>query len=125
MTHLIKKRTLVPCLPAIPDQVGGHGKGGARGAKSPRATKGRQHQLTLATYHGRTLRLDEHLAQLEVELANVRWHILVLCEIQGQGEDTVTLESGHFIYNREGNRLPIKEEVLSWFRSVVFILLAL
>ncbi|XP_022829298.1 craniofacial development protein 2-like [Spodoptera litura] len=104
MARHFKKRPLVPGRPAIPGQVGGHGNGGTGGAKNPRATKGRQHQLTLATYNGRTLRLDEHLAQLEVELGSMRWHILGLSEVRRQGEDTVTFKSGHLMYFREGDQ---------------------
>lgn len=75
------------------------------GAKNPRVTDGRQTQLTLATYNGRTLRLDEHLVQLEEELEKVRWHILGLSEVRREGEDTITLESGHLMYFREGDQL--------------------
>jgi hypothetical protein len=58
----------------------------------------------LATYNGRTLRLDSHLAKLEVELGKIRWHILGLCEVRREGEDTMTLESGHLMYFREGDQ---------------------
>ena len=98
------QRPSVPGRSAIPSQGGGSGNGGARSAKNPRVMVGRQPQLTLATYNRRTLRLDEHLAQLEEELPNIRWHILVLCEVRREGEDTVTLESGHLMYFREGDQ---------------------
>ncbi|RVE49548.1 hypothetical protein evm_005776 [Chilo suppressalis] len=54
-----------------------------------------QKTLNLATYNGRTLRLDSHLAQLEEELRHIRWHVLGLSEVRRAGEDTLTLESGH------------------------------
>ncbi|XP_050360319.1 uncharacterized protein LOC126780097 [Nymphalis io] len=104
MAHTYMQRPLVPGRPVVPGQGGGHGKGGAGGAKNPRVTVGRQHRLTLATYNGRTLRLDEHLAQLEEQLRNIRLHILGLCEIRRKGEDTIALESGHFMYFREGDQ---------------------
>ncbi|KAI8440552.1 hypothetical protein MSG28_001794 [Choristoneura fumiferana] len=46
-----------------------------------------------------------HLAQLEVELEKIRWHILGLSEVRREGEDTLTLESGHLLYYREGDQL--------------------
>ncbi|XP_059051337.1 craniofacial development protein 2-like [Achroia grisella] len=104
MTGPTQPWPLVPGRSAIPGQGGGYGNGRARGAKNPRATVGRQHSLTLATYNGRTLRLDEHLAQLEEELKYIRWHILGLCEVRREGEDTMTLESGHLMYFREGEQ---------------------
>jgi hypothetical protein len=67
--------------------------GGLRGGHHPK--------LTLATYNGRTLRLDSHLAQLEVELGKIRWHILGLCEVCKEGQDTITLESSHLMYFHE------------------------
>ncbi|RVE45805.1 hypothetical protein evm_009555 [Chilo suppressalis] len=60
-------------------------------------------QDDLATYNGRTLRLDSHLAQLEEELNHIRWHVLGLSEVRSEGEDTLTLESGHLMYFREGD----------------------
>jgi hypothetical protein len=62
---------------------------------------GHQSKLTLATYNGCTLRLDSHLAQLEVELGKIRWLVLELCEVRREREDTITLESGHSQYLRE------------------------
>ena len=96
----------VPGRPAIPGHGSGHGNGGAGGAKNPRATSGYHtlQKLTLATFNGRTLRLDQHLAQLEVELENIKWHVLGLCEVRREGEDTVTLDSGHLLYFREGDK---------------------
>ncbi|XP_064076267.1 craniofacial development protein 2-like [Vanessa tameamea] len=99
-----KPRPPVPGGPAIPRHGGDGGNGGTRGAKNHRATGGHHNRLTLATYNGRTLRLDSHLAQLEVELGKIRWHILGLCEVRREGEDTVTLESGHLMYFREGDQ---------------------
>lgn len=60
LTEKLKNQPTVPGLPAIPGQDGGHGNGGARGPKYPRATEGRQHQLTLATYNGAARRAEEH-----------------------------------------------------------------
>lgn len=68
----------------------GLGYGGVEGAKNLRATNG-CHKPTLATYNGRSLRLDEGLVELEEELKNVRWHVLGLSEVRIQGEDTMTL----------------------------------
>ncbi|RVE42997.1 hypothetical protein evm_012343 [Chilo suppressalis] len=94
----------VPGSPAITGHGGDHGNGGARGVKNLRATGGHHKRLTLATYNGRTLRLDSHLAQLEVELGKIRWHILGLREVRREGEDTITLESGHLMYFRGGDQ---------------------
>lgn len=104
MSSTKKPRPLVPGSPAIPGHGGDRGYGGAGGAKNLRVTGGHQTKLTLATYNGRTLRLDSHLAQLEVELGKIRWHILGLCEVRREGEDTITLESGHLMYFREGDQ---------------------
>jgi hypothetical protein len=76
---------------------GNHGNGGVEGAKNLRVTEGHHPKLTLATYNGRTLRLYLHLVQFKVELGKIRWHILGLCEVRREGEDTITLESGHLI----------------------------
>lgn len=99
-----KRRPLVPGHPAIPSHGSDYGNGRVGGAKNPRVTAGYHKRLTLATYNGRTLRLDEHLAQLESELSNIRWHILGLSEVRREGEDTLTLESGHLFYFREGGQ---------------------
>nr|ADI61818.1 endonuclease-reverse transcriptase [Bombyx mori] len=99
-----KRRSLVPGHPAIPSHGSDYGNGRVGGAKNPRVTAGYHKRLTLATYNGRTLRLDEHLAQLESELSNIRWHILGLSEVRREGEDTLTLESGHLFYFREGGQ---------------------
>ncbi|RVE49141.1 hypothetical protein evm_006262 [Chilo suppressalis] len=99
-----KPRPPVPGSPAIPGHGGDHGNCGAGGAKNLRATGGHHKRLTLATYNGRTLRLDSHLAQLEVELGKIRWHILGLNEVRREGEDTITLESGHLMYFRGGDQ---------------------
>ena len=99
-----KKRPPVPGSPIIPGYGSGRGHGGAGGAKNPRATRGCQTKLTLATYNGRTLRLDHHLSELEVELSRINWGILGLSEVRRAGEDTLTLDSGHLLYFREGGR---------------------
>ncbi|XP_041980242.1 craniofacial development protein 2-like [Aricia agestis] len=99
---LRKRWPLVPGSGTIPGHGSGHGNGTARGANNLRATD-RYHQLDLATYNGRTLRLEDHLVELEVELEKIRWHVLGLCEVRRQGEDTMTLPSGHLFYFREGD----------------------
>lgn len=106
MNNTQSQRPLVPGRPAIPGQGGGHGNGRVGGAKNPRATAGHpKSKLTLATYNGKTIRLDHHLTQVETELEKIKWHIVGLCEVRRQGEDTVTLPSGHLFYYREGDKL--------------------
>jgi hypothetical protein len=96
-----KPRSSVPGSSAISGHGGDHGNGAMEGAKNlRRVTVGHHPKLTLATYNERTLRLDSHLAQLEVELGKIKWHILGLCEVC-KGEDTITLESGHLMYFHE------------------------
>ncbi|KAJ0179891.1 hypothetical protein K1T71_004482 [Dendrolimus kikuchii] len=96
---------LVPGGPASPGYGSGRGNYGEEGARNLRVTGGCQrNQLTLATYNGRTIRLDNHLAELEVELSHIKWHILGLSEVRREGEDTITLESGHLLYFREGDK---------------------
>lgn len=104
MNSAQKTRPSVPGSPAIPGQGSGRGNGGAEGAKNPRVTVGCQPNIYLATYNGRSLRLDEHLAELEAELSRINWSILGLCEVRREGEDTITLDSGHLLYFREGDR---------------------
>ncbi|KAJ0182129.1 hypothetical protein K1T71_002851 [Dendrolimus kikuchii] len=100
-----RKWPSVPGDPAIPGYGSGRGNGGVEGANSLRVTGGCQlTKLTLATYNGRTIRLDNHLTELEVELSRINWHILGLSEVRREGEDTITLESGHLLYFREGDR---------------------
>ncbi|KAJ0183167.1 hypothetical protein K1T71_001143 [Dendrolimus kikuchii] len=100
-----RKWPSVPGDPAIPGYGSGRGNGGVEGANSLRVTGGCQlTKLTLATYNGRTIRLDSHLTELEVELSRINWHILGLSEVRREGEDTITLESGHLLYFREGDR---------------------
>ncbi|RVE42210.1 hypothetical protein evm_013143 [Chilo suppressalis] len=103
MINATLSRPPVPGSPAIPSQGGGLGYGRTGGAKNLRVTVGRQKTLNLATYNGRTLRLDSHLAQLEEELNHIRWHVLGLSEVRREGEDMLTLESGHLMYFREGD----------------------
>ena len=105
MNKVQKQRPPVPGGPAIPGHGSGHGNGGTGGAKNHRVTAGYQRRLHLATYNGRSMRLDHHLAELEVELGRINWHILGLSEVRRQGEDTITLESGHLLYFREGDQL--------------------
>ncbi|XP_046966937.1 craniofacial development protein 2-like [Vanessa cardui] len=100
-----KKRLSVPGSPAILDYGSGRGNGGAEGAKNSRVTVGCQHKrLYLACYNGRTLRLEHYLAELEVELGHINWHVLGLSEVRREGEDTITLESGHLLYFRQGDQ---------------------
>nr|ADI61810.1 endonuclease-reverse transcriptase [Bombyx mori] len=98
-----KKRPPVPGSFTIPGYGSSHGNGKAGGAKNPRATDS-YHQMTLATLNTRTLRLDEHIEELEAELGRIRWHVLGLCEVRRQGEDVITLDSGHLFYFREGDQ---------------------
>ncbi|CAG9134350.1 unnamed protein product [Plutella xylostella] len=50
-------------------------------------------------------REDEKMVELEVELSKIKWDILGLSEVRREGEDTMTLESGHMLYHREGDQL--------------------
>ncbi|CAG9134977.1 unnamed protein product [Plutella xylostella] len=105
---LMPRRTCyfkVPDSPTIPDYGSGLGNGRAWGAKNPRATNGCHQRLQLATYNARTLREDEKMVELEVELSKIKWDILGLSEVRREGEDTMTLESGHMLYHREGDQL--------------------
>ncbi|KAJ0179398.1 hypothetical protein K1T71_005110 [Dendrolimus kikuchii] len=100
-----RKRHSVPGDLAIPGYGSGRGNCGVEGDKSLRVTGGCQlAKLTLATYNGRTIRLDSHLTEMELELSRINWHILGFSEVRREGEDTVTLESGHLFYFREGDR---------------------
>lgn len=51
-----------------------------------------------------TLRLDEKLVELEEEMDKLRWDIVRLSEIRRQGEDTITLQSGHLFFYRVGEQ---------------------
>ncbi|CAH2097258.1 unnamed protein product [Euphydryas editha] len=95
-------RPSVPGGPTIPGHGSGCGNGGAEGAKNLRGTGG-CFVTNLATYNGRSLRLDHHLTELEVELSHIKWSILGLSEVRRQGEDTMILDSGHLFYFREGD----------------------
>lgn len=107
MTRSRKQRPSVPGGPAIPGhRGGGHGHGGAEGAKNLREGYGRHKQrLHLATFNARSLKDDAYIAELESELGHINWHILGLSEVRRQGEDMITLESGHLLYYREGDRV--------------------
>ncbi|KAJ0181232.1 hypothetical protein K1T71_003317 [Dendrolimus kikuchii] len=84
-----RKWPSVPGDPAIPGYRSGRDNGGVEGANSLRVTGGCQlTKLTLATYNGRTIRLDSHHTELEVELSRINWHILGLSEVRREGEDT-------------------------------------
>ncbi|XP_062526852.1 craniofacial development protein 2-like [Bombyx mori] len=101
-------RPLVPGGPAIPGYGSGHGNGGAGGAKNPRQRHGyhppKRRPLALVTHNVRTLRLDEKLVELEEEMDKLRWDVIGLSEIRRQGEDTITLQSGHLFFYREGEQ---------------------
>ena len=45
------------------------------------------------------------MVELEVELSKIKWDILGLSEVRREGEDTMTLESSHMLYHREGDQL--------------------
>lgn len=93
-----KPRPLVPGSPA-----NGRGNGGEEGANNHQDTEGCQRKrLTLATYNGRWIRLDDHLAELEVGLSRINWLILGLLGIRREGEDTITLE--HLLYFQKGDK---------------------
>lgn len=98
------QRPPVPGSSTIPGHGGGHGNGRAGGAKNPRSA-GHHKQLTIGTFNTRTLRRDEDVEELEVELRSIKWHILGLSEVRREGEDTVILESGNLFYYREGDQL--------------------
>ncbi|XP_048481070.1 uncharacterized protein LOC125489368, partial [Plutella xylostella] len=100
-----KPRPPVPGSPTIPDYGSGLGNGRAGRAKNPRVTNGCHQRLQLATYNAWTLREDEKMVELEVELSKIKWDILGLSEVHREGEDTMTLESGHMLYHREGDQL--------------------
>lgn len=55
--------------------------------------------MILAAYNRRTLKL-------EIELDKIRWLILGLSEVGREGEDAVTLESGHLLYFQEASVFP-------------------
>ena len=123
-----KKWPSVPGGSVIPDHGSSRGNGGTEGVKNLRATVSCQHRrLYLACYNGRMLRLDHHLAELEVELGHINWHVLGLSEVLGAGEDTKILESGHLLYFRQGDQnsqgvvgfLVNKASVAKLWKSVV------
>lgn len=86
---------------------GGHGNDVVEGAKNPRDMDGYRNLLNLATYKGRTLRLNKHITELEVELNRINWDFVGLSEVRRQGEGTITLESRHLLYYREGAQLSL------------------
>ncbi|XP_026318756.1 uncharacterized protein LOC113229400 [Hyposmocoma kahamanoa] len=73
------KKRRPPGRLTIPGQASGLGNGKTGGAKNLRVTEG-CHKLTLTTYNGRSLRLDESLMQLEVELDKIRWRRRIPCQ---------------------------------------------
>lgn len=56
-SHIIFRFPILGSL-AIPGHSGDHGYGKAGGAKNLRVAAGHHNRLTLATYNGRTLRLN-------------------------------------------------------------------
>ncbi|XP_038206257.1 uncharacterized protein LOC119828225 [Zerene cesonia] len=99
-------RPLVPGSPASPGYGSSHGNGGAGGAKNHRMRSGyhSRRPLALVTYNARTLRTDEKIIELEVELSKLRWDVIGLSEVRRQGEDTITLTSGNLFFFREGDQ---------------------
>ncbi|XP_026328092.1 uncharacterized protein LOC113236295 [Hyposmocoma kahamanoa] len=66
------------------------------------------YKLKLLTYNIQSLSSDDGLVELETELGNVKWDILRLYEIRRNGEELLTLKSGHILYYREGSKPGIE-----------------
>lgn len=75
-----------------------------RGIREKQSESGRsnrrrnQKELWIATYNIRTMRLDEHLEELEHELQLIKWSVLGICETRLMGEAGTVLKSGHMLY---------------------------
>ncbi|KAL1447418.1 hypothetical protein WDU94_003530 [Cyamophila willieti] len=71
-----------------------------RGDKNLRDGSGCPSLMNLATYNGLTLRTDDRLHELELELEKINWDIIGLCEVRRKGEERLELNSGHIFYYR-------------------------
>lgn len=68
----LNKRPLVSGRLTRLDYGSSHSVGGARGPKHPGVTDGHiYNELVLATYNGRTLKLNEHLTDMKVVLDKI------------------------------------------------------
>ncbi|XP_029166729.1 craniofacial development protein 2-like [Nylanderia fulva] len=72
------------------------------GGKNPiarkRNSRKNQKKLWISTYNIQTMRLDEHLEELEHELQLIKWSVLGICETRLMGEVGTVLKSGHMLY---------------------------
>ena len=54
----------------------------AEGAKNPRAQPSCLKNFNIGTFNVRTLRDDGKLEELQIELENIKWYLIGLCEIR-------------------------------------------
>ena len=67
--------------------------------KIDKEAKGGQTYINICTYNTRTIRTDESLESLLDELKDFKWDIIGLAETKREGESTIELPGGIWLYN--------------------------
>ena len=70
----------------------------AKVAKNSRTKLGCLQNLYIGTFNVRTFRDDGRLAELLLELENIKWNIMGLCQIQWKGKRLLDIKHGHQLY---------------------------
>ena len=81
-----KTRPSVPSSFQTTDHGSGRNGKRAEGAKNLWVRTGSLKELTIGTYNARSLLSDDRLLELELELDNIKWDIIGLCEVRRKGE---------------------------------------
>lgn len=73
--------------------------GGGKSSKNRKLKQGRR-TFYIASFNIRTMKLDEHLTNLENELQNIKWDVLGISETRRGGKAATILKSGHILFQR-------------------------
>ena len=72
----------------------------AEDSKNPRVQQNCLKHLNIGTLNVRTLRDEGKLEELILELENIKWNIIGLCEIRRKDEGLLDVKNGHQLYYR-------------------------
>lgn len=50
------------------------------------------------------MRTDDNLIELEKEMKNIKWHVIVLCETRLLEQKVTILKSGHNLFQNNGTK---------------------
>ncbi|XP_071646707.1 craniofacial development protein 2-like [Temnothorax longispinosus] len=85
------------------DSGGGTNSMNGRKRKRNAEHKRTKKTLYIASYNIRTMRLEEHLINLENKLENIKWDVLGISETRLSGEAVTIMKSGHMLLQKNSD----------------------